>query len=33
MTEAQMKKVVSTVYQLEKLESVNHLMRALIFKG
>jgi 2-methylcitrate dehydratase len=33
MTETQIKKVISTVYQLEKLETVNNLMRAMVFKG
>jgi 2-methylcitrate dehydratase len=32
MTETQIKKVISTVYQLEKLETVNNLMRAMVFK-
>jgi 2-methylcitrate dehydratase len=32
MTESQIEKVISTVFQLEKLETVNNLMRAMVFK-
>jgi len=32
MTESQIKKVISTVFRLEKLETVNNLMRAMVFK-
>ncbi len=33
MTEKQIKKLIATVYEMEKLDDINRLMRAMVFKG